>query len=195
MELSQVLKEFNMEESDIEIWYSGLKRVDKNRFFTVNDSVVVELTQSKYMICSWDEKTFDMLMNHIFSTRAYASTNIGNVVCGVNNRRVYFFHQLYLDYEKPNVVDHINRNRFDNRYSNLRITTHQENARNRTIRKGTKSGITGVWKEGDRWRATISDNDRKSIYKQFDCRKYPNAKELVIAWRKQKELEFGYIGE
>lgn len=63
--------------------------------------------------------------------------------------------------------DHINRNPFDNRASNLRECNKRENNLNHNIRKDNSSGVTGVnyVKASKKWQARISigDGKRKSL--------------------------------
>lgn len=59
-------------------------------------------------------------------------------------------HQLlfaYSDIEKGNVIDHINRNKLDNRMENLRICTAKENSYNRTKPKNSANKFKGVVKQ------------------------------------------------
>jgi len=65
---------------------------------------------------------------------------------------------LHVTGEWPaNQIDHINRDRADNRFSNLRAVTNAENAQNQKAR-ANKSGFTGVRKENSKWLAEIKIN-------------------------------------
>jgi len=56
-------------------------------------------------------------------------------------------------------IDHINRNRSDNRISNLREASRSGNMINRKYPKGA-SGVTGVGKHKSGWQASIRVNKR-----------------------------------
>ena len=62
------------------------------------------------------------------SSHGYATFNI------IDRKKIYL-HRRLAKATKGFVVDHVNRNKLDNRKSNLRLTTHTENVRN-TDRKG-----------------------------------------------------------
>ena len=78
-----------------------------------------------------------------------------------------YMHRLImgLEWGDMNQVDHINRNRLDNRRANLRLCTETENHRNTGKRSHNTSGYLGVtWcKMTQRWRAQIH-HQRKNIH-------------------------------
>lgn len=53
-------------------------------------------------------------------------------------------HHYILQVPPGKVVDHINRDRLDNRRSNLRVCTPEENSKNRSKRRGSLSKYKGV---------------------------------------------------
>lgn len=73
----------------------------------------------------------------------------------------------------PEEVDHINNDRLDNRWVNLRECTVIENRRNRTSRKGSSSQFLGVhWcNTYKKWRASINSEGKYSTLGRFDCEK------------------------
>lgn len=72
-----------------------------------------------------------------------------------------YMHRLILRPSSHEQTDHINGNRLDNRRSNLRVATNQQNQMARHAVVAT-SGYKGVHKHGKKWRAQIKFN-RKLI--------------------------------
>jgi len=81
---------------------------------------------------------------------------------------------LYYGGDVPDMIDHINRVRCDNRISNLRPCTAAENAKNSSLRSDNKTGISGVWDKhpkahGSRWKVVMASDGRISHTKSFKC--------------------------
>jgi len=68
-------------------------------------------------------------------------------------------HRLLMSPPEDMQVDHINGNGLDNRRENLRICTNAQNNANKPPQKNSKSGLKGVYKKGNRWRARIGHAD------------------------------------
>jgi hypothetical protein len=81
----------------------------------------------------------------------------GYVISTINHCQRIWLHRFILSIESDNVVDHINHNRLDNRKSNLRECTTQQNGFNRQVAKNNTSGFTGIRlvPETGKWRAQI----------------------------------------
>jgi hypothetical protein len=67
-------------------------------------------------------------------------------------------------------IDHKDLNRSNNAWSNLRPSTHQQNAQNVEKRKNNKSGFKGVYERRGRWRANIKDKNGTLYLGTFDTR-------------------------
>jgi hypothetical protein len=90
------------------------------------------------------------------------------------NGRDYKAHRLawlYMTGEwPPTEIDHINCDRDDNRWANLRTATRGQNARNARRPAHNSSGLKGAsWHAGDKkWRAQIRVDGRTKHLGQFD---------------------------
>lgn len=92
-------------------------------------------------------------------------------------------HKLLIDCPKGLVIDHINRNKLDNRIENLRICTPKENSYNRSRIDGKYKGIK---KSGNLWTATISKDGIKREISGF-----LTEKDAAIAYDMMAEELFG----
>lgn len=83
--------------------------------------------------------------------------------------KVIKMHHLIMHPESGMVVDHINRNKLDNRRCNLRICTHAENLRNIGAKKTSESGMVGIGKTASgRYRVRINPNGKEICIGIYD---------------------------
>jgi hypothetical protein len=106
----------------------------------------------------------------------------------INGKR-YLAHRLAFLYMTgefpPEEVDHISHSKDDNRWVNLRVSSHQDNQRNRSINTNNKSGFTGVswYKSTNKWMVQIKINGKKKhlgyfkdLTEAINARKKANSK-------------------
>lgn len=69
---------------------------------------------------------------------------------------------LFMGREVPDVIDHIDRDRHNNRWRNLRASDKSKNGVNQGLGKNNKSGVTGVcWAESkQRWLVSMCNKIR-----------------------------------
>lgn len=103
----------------------------------------------------------------------------GYLTTKINGKNVKF-HRYLLGLTNPKeIVDHIDRDVTNNRRSNLRIVTHQENMRNRNKDCTNTSGYIGVSEDKSgrrkkRWRAFITGKTLGYFYTReeaYDARR------------------------
>ena len=84
-----------------------------------------------------------------------------------------------------NTIDHINQDRSDNRWANLRAATRGENQQNHPVRRDNKSGYKGVfWHTSiSKWWAYINKNGKRVTIGYF------TDKNDAIAARQRAEVE------
>lgn len=91
----------------------------------------------------------------------------------------------------PGRLDHINRDRADNRISNLRIATAKQNGENQTLSVANTSGVKGVtWcKANYKWLAQIQHN-KVNMYLGY----YSNIADAKVARRNAEAKFFTHSG-
>ena len=116
----------------------------------------------------------------------------GKDVCFMFHGRWLKAHRVawYMHYghEPEGSIDHINGNPKDNRISNLRVVSHQENIRNLPVRSNNRSGVLGVSWDATKgkWYASIRAEGKTLSLGRYDTL------EKAKAARKQADLKYGY---
>lgn len=111
--------------------------------------------------------------------------------CTIRGRQ-YMLHRiiwLYMTGESPcGEIDHINHNPLDNKFSNLRLVSRAVNNRNAKKRVDNTTGVTGVYKDRNRWGVYIGAGGAgKSVY----IGSYKDFEEAVSA-RLTAQDHYGY---
>lgn len=133
----------------------------------------------------FDLEDYDKIKDYCWcedNTTGYAKTRMPN--------NKYISMHRFITNNEYDLVDHINRNKLDNRKENLRNVTKRQNMLNRhNVISTNTSGYTGVSfnKRTNKWRACICVNNKTIHLGQF-C----NKDDAIIA---RKNAEEQYYGE
>lgn len=127
----------------------------------------------------------------IRDTTWYRCNKCGNGINYIGDRFGVCIHRHILDVPKGFEVDHINLDPLDNRKSNLRICTHQQNQCNQPLQKNNSSGVSGVsyYSARNKYRARI-----KWFQRELHLGYYESFIEAVQARNEGMRLLFGEFG-
>lgn len=122
------------------------------------------LGQDCFVICDWED--YELVRGYLW--KATTLQNGGTRYAQAwqysreDARKRVSMHRLILNADSDSVIDHINGNGLDNRRSNLRIATRQQNSFNQRG-TSTKSPYKGTFfeKSSGLWRASICVNGKK----------------------------------
>jgi len=111
---------------------------------------VIEIPLTKGYIAIIDDVDRDLADLKWHWGAHYAKGKLGNM------HRVIAERMIGIPIKQFEVVDHINRNKLDNRRSNLRVVSQSLNALNRDFKPG-KSGLRGVQydQKRNKWKAVF----------------------------------------
>jgi hypothetical protein len=96
----------------------------------------------------------------------------------LNHRIIFAMHHGYM----PKYIDHIDRNRLNNKIENLRPATRRLNAINREYKnsKNTASGLQGIYKIGDYLYVRTLQNILKRFDTEEQAREYKKNRDEMI---------------
>lgn len=153
-------------------------RKNTNRYVFHSSYVEIVTIHNKSILISYRDFNDVKLHSWSIDNKGYASA-------GWNGRTVRL-HSFIMKPSGGKVVDHINRNKLDNRRENLRVVPKQINSWNHKIISTNKSGYNGVYwsKECNKWAVQISRNGCKKHIGLFD------SIEEAVSARRQEEIEY-----
>jgi len=121
----------------------------------------------------------EQIMNEGFSD-GYARVHLTN---SKGHKRPYVhklvFFAFISDVLNNKSIDHINRNKTDNRAENLRLANFSQQGLNKDKKTGCTSNFKGVSKHSNKWIAAISINKKPVYLGSFD---FENEAALMYNW-------------
>lgn len=153
--------------------------------YIFKENYVIGYTQNTNKEFYIDIEMYNYIKNYPWNenTNGYITSNYFHL-------HRFIIGKLY-DLDTVEVIDHINRNRKDNRISNLRLSTFKENIRNSSKRSINKTGFIGVCKKyeskkGICYRASIeTDSGRVELCTSYDIN------DCIIARLKAEKKYYG----
>lgn len=159
---------------------------------------------------------YDPIKGHFYWTSKAGKKKAGNraesrwkndyrsiTIDGINypaHRLAWFYMEGYFPEHE---IDHIDRCKYNNKWKNLRHVTKTCNSRNKGLHPKNKSGVTGVYRCGNKWKVTIGHaginlnlNSYSDMYTAVKVRweaekilKYPDCQTTSTAYIWLKEYD------
>lgn len=153
----------------------------ENEYHVIGDITIIKTNNGEEIII--DTSCLEKAKEHcwVVGSHGYA--------CARDDKtgKVITMHRYLMGLEQYSpLVDHVNRNRLDNRQCNLRLCNSEQNAMNKSILKTNTSGITGVNREKNGWRARIGAN-----HKTYELGVFEKFEDAVKARKDAEELMYG----
>lgn len=155
----------------------------KNEYTLSEDgkTAYVKLTQGQVAII--DAEDLEKISEYRWCA-CWAKKISKHYVVGHKSGKQFYLHRIIMNAEKWQIVDHIDGDSLNNVKSNLRLCTASQNSCNMADQKGTKTGVRGVYKHRNKYRASITCNGETINLGSFDTIKEATEK------RKEAEIKF-----
>ena len=117
------------------------------------------------LIISKNEERYEILIDiddyDKINQYSWCISHDGYIVGHLENKKQVKLHRYIMNCPDELVVDHINHNKLDNRKSNLRVATVQENSMNQRKPKNNTSGYKNIRKVDNRYEISVMVNGKR----------------------------------
>lgn len=128
----------------------------------ISSAIKIPLTKGKY--CLIDREDYDLVSSYKWcvSSYGYAVRGTRKMVNGKSKSFIHYMHREIIGAPVGLEVDHINGDKLDNRRSNLRVCTRQQNEWNKPANIRSKTGYKGVFwsKQARKYASWINTNGK-----------------------------------
>lgn len=123
----------------------------------------IKLTKNKYALV--DDEDYDFLNQWKWHYHSMGYASRRKWIKGQNRQESILMHRFLMNTPVGMDTDHINRNKLDNRRSNLQICTKGLNHQRAKLQSNNTTGYKGIvwYKPTNRWRVAIKFN-KKGIH-------------------------------
>ena len=136
-----------------------------------NEQEFIDLLHERYYY-----KDGALFYKHNINSRGKKNTKVGCIfntgyIMTKVNCKLYSLHRLIFAMHNgyfPLLVDHIDRNKLNNKIENLREATKSENNINAGLRKINTSGYKGVHYQNKKWVARVKRNNKEYYIGYFN---------------------------
>lgn len=143
-----------------------------------------EITLTKGKVAILDDEDYDWFVHWKWSTSGTGYAYRHEAKGGI--QRYIWLHREILNAPLEFEVDHVNRDKLDNRRCNLRLATQSQNVQNRAPYASKTSIFKGVHLRLNRWEARITLN-RKTV----SVGRFLTQREAALAYNDAAAMYFG----
>lgn len=122
----------------------------------------------------FDREKDSRMFKNLFSGKIAGSKNLlGGLTVRINGKQQWCHRVIYkmmTGKDPDKFIDHIDRNRFNNKWDNLRQADRSKNGANRTINKNNTHGLKGVSFWQGKYKAQIGVNGKKIHLGSFETK-------------------------
>ncbi len=163
----------------------GAKHIplNKGKFAIVDDDDYPKISKFKWSINSYGYA----IRNYSYSAKNIRYKYFKKTDNTIKNQKIIYMHSQIMTIPCGMICDHVNRNKLDNRKSNLRVVTASQNSTNRIKKHNCSIVYKGVSKQDDKYRARICFNGKSFTSSGFSC--------AIDAAKCYDEMALKYHGE